>query len=150
MKILTLVIAAVFSLGSIHACSSQQLSIRSIYSSNFCTPLEARVESITSQQQLEDLIRSKPNQLLQKPVAVPQVDFQQQSVILVALGQKNSLGYSIRINDQQAVLDKGKLRLPLSLIQPDLDAFHAQVITRPCRIVALPKANFSEIVLDQP
>jgi hypothetical protein len=81
-------------------------------------------------------------------VVVPQVDFSKHSVVIVALGRQSSLGHSVRLNHHQAVLEHGKLHLPMTVTRPDQDKYQAQVITSPCQIVALPKINFSEILLD--
>lgn len=135
-------------LGFMASCSSQQLTVRSIYSSNHCAPVEYRVEAVSSQQQLDAVITRKPKTFLNRPEALPQVDFTRQSIILVALGEKSTLGYALSMHGQQAVLKGGQLRLPVSIIEPAKNDLQGQVIIRPCQILALPKVSFTEIVLD--
>lgn len=135
------------------ACSHQQsaaekLSIQSIYGSNNCLITEPTIKSIASQDELNQLLRSMQNKFSLTEMFEPEIDYDNQMLILYALGQKPSSGYSIKLTKSDATLKKQMLHLPVRVNSPASDSMQAQVITSPCTILLLPRVEYSEIVID--
>jgi len=130
------------------ACNHKTLPVSTIYSSNQCAIAERKMSPVTSIKELAEIIQAKPRQFNEKPQALPEVDFTNQSLIVLALGHKPSAGYSINLNRKTAVLQGNKLHLSVSFKAPDANSIQAQVITSPCKVLSLPKVEYSEIVLD--
>jgi hypothetical protein len=141
MKVILVVLMAIF--GS--ACGNKDLPLQVIYSSNNCAINDRLLKPIRSESELYLLMKLFPRSFSISPIIKPAIDYQKQSVILVALGQKPSSGYDIVLNGNIAIF-KGKiLYLPISIKQPDENSLQAQIITSPCRIFSLPKTGFEEI-----
>jgi hypothetical protein len=71
----------------------------------------------------------------------PDVDFEKESVIFVALGRKNTGGYSIEITD---VRHSGKkTEVVVATRQPKEGGFNIQALTAPFHIVEVPKIEGS-------
>ena len=135
------------------ACSHQQpavekLSIQSIYGSNYCAITEPTIKSIASQVELNQLLRSMQNKFSLTEMFEPEIDYDNQILILYALGQKPSSGYSIKLTKSDATLIKQILHLPLRVQSPASGSMNAQMITSPCTILLLPRVEYSEIVID--
>lgn len=129
----------------IYACSHQNIPIETIHSSNLCAVSERQIKTIKTQQALKDIITGTSKIFIQKSIDVPQVDFNSHSLVLIALGQQSTTGYSINLTARQATLENGKLMIPVSITKPDKGQFQAQMISSPCRIYSLPKIDFTEI-----
>lgn len=133
--------------GIIAACSHQSVPLHSIYSSNDCAIDVTTIQSINSADELERLLTSFPPDFSQKPRIREPIDYHRQTLILYALGQKTSSGYAIIMEKNAATLSGGRLYLPLVIRQPESNSFQAQVMTSPCRIFAIPKTDFKQILL---
>jgi len=68
---------------------------------------------------------------------LPQVDFTKEMVVLVAMGQKRTGGYSIEVTKVETFGDK--LKIHIKRREPPPDAFTLQVITSPFHAVAARK-----------
>ena len=129
------------------ACSHQTIPLKSIYSSNDCAISEPMLKSISSASELDRLLKSFPRTFSNPPPTNTRIDFQKQSVIFFALGQKPSSGYDIELKKNFAILKREKLYLPIRIQQPGKNSFQAQIITSPCRIFSIPKTDFEEILI---
>lgn len=129
------------------ACKDEVLALQVIYQSSQCAVSQQQIKSITSQTQLAKIIGGKPRNFNQKPEPVPSVDFNSQSLVLIAMGQKPSSGYSIQLAGPAAMLKDGQLILPVKFQQPEAGSVQAQVITSPCKILSLAKVEYAGIVL---
>lgn len=144
---LSLLASVLISVPLLFACSNQSIQLRSVYSSNLCNIDQAVIKAVNSQQELESIIVPTLKNFSDKPEQLPQLDFSIESVILVAVGEQSTSGYAVVLNGDQALLKNDRLLLPVSITKPAPGNAQAQVITRPCRILSLPRVEFSEIVL---
>lgn len=81
--------------------------------------------------------------------APPPVRFSESIVVLIEQGRQPTRGYGISLADPEVELD-GRARLRLNWQTPPPDALSAQVISSPCVLVRLPRADYSSVViLDQ-
>ena len=130
------------------ACSHQQIPVQTVFSSNNCAIKEETLKSISEQGELNSLLQSIPKNFGQTPLSIPEVDYEKQSVILYALGQKPTGGYSIELYKTDATLKENKLYLPIRVQQPASDNYQIQMITSPCQVYSLPHTDYSEIIIE--
>jgi hypothetical protein len=130
------------------ACSQQQVHLQTIYSSNDCALREPTIRLIHTPAELTKIIQSKPVNFSQTTVVLPEVDYDKQSLVLYALGQKPTAGYSIELYRDDATIKEQTLYLPVRVLQPESGSMQAQVITSPCQIYSLPQADYAEIVVE--
>jgi len=145
-----LLILVVVSVNS--ACSHQIKPIQTIYSSNNCVINEQLLKPISSASELDDLLTSFPttfskSSTVRLSAASLQVNHQKQSLILFAMGTKPTGGYAIELDSDVATLKGKTLFLPIRIVQPEKDSLQIQMITSPCKIFSIPKADFTEVVL---
>ncbi len=129
------------------ACNYQQLPIKSVYSSNNCAINTQTIRAINNAAELAQLFDKKPKGFPDTGATLPKTDYSKQSLVLVALGQKPSSGFSIELYQQHAIVKDNKLYLPIRIRQPEKGSLQAQVITSPCQIFSIPKAEFDKILL---
>ena len=130
------------------ACSQQQVHLQTIYSSNDCALRERVIKSIHSTSELTGIIRSRPVNFSQTPAVEPEVDFDKQSLVLYALGEKPSAGYSIELYREYANIKKQTLYLPVRVKRPVAGSIQVQVITSPCQVYSLPRMDYEDIVIE--
>ncbi len=129
------------------ACSHQQIPLQTVFSSDNCAIKEPALKSI-NEPELNSLVKAIPGNFGQTPISVPAVDFEKQNLILFALGQKSTGGYSIELYKKDATLKEQKLHLPVGVKKPASDSYQIQLITSPCQIYSLPHTDYSEIVIE--
>ena len=128
-------------------CSHQQIPIKKVFSSNNCGITKPALKSIATPIELDDLFQSIPKTFSQRTLLVPEVDFEKDNLILYALGQQPTSGYSIKLTKSEAQLTDKILSLPIRVQKPNPDFNHAQVITSPCSLYSLPKHEYKKVVL---
>ena len=133
---------------SITACSGNLLPVRSIYNSNQCAVMKPGITRLHTQQELEQVINTHQFNFSEQQARMPHPDFNKESVILLTIGQQNTAGHKIQLTGNQAHIKDDQLVLPISISKPEPGSNQAQVITSPCRIVVVPKSDFSEIILE--
>ena len=90
------------------ACSHQQIPLQTVFSSNNCAVNEPTLKSI-KEPELNNLLKSIPGNFGQAPLSAAEVDYKKESLILYALGQKPTGGYSIELYKEDAILKKTKI-----------------------------------------
>ena len=84
------------------------------------------------------------------PPPPPAVDFAEEGVLLIAMGQQSSGGYGLGLTGATATVENGVLTVPVAWREPLPGYAQTQVMTYPCLLVKLPKAAFSQIrIVDQ-
>jgi len=80
-------------------------------------------------------------------VFAAEVDFQQQLVLLVEMGQRPTTGYRLLLSDTGVVVTEAKAVLRLDWQQPPPGAMLAQMLTSPCLLLSLPFAGYTEVAV---
>ena len=130
------------------ACSHQQVPVQTIFSSNDCAIREQAIKLINSSIELDEFFQSMPRTFSQTPINIPDVDHDKQAIVLFALGQKPTSGYSIELYKDEATIKNQTLYLPVRIRHPDVGRMLAQMITSPCQLYALPQTDFSAIAVE--
>ena len=131
--------------GAITACGHRMVSVATVYSSNQCSMVEPSVRSIDTPEQLDALRKTLKRKFSETQPLEQPIDLQNQTLILYALGQKSTGGYSINLLKDEAALKGQTLYLPLQLQEPRADTFQTQGITSPCQVYVIPKTEITRI-----
>ena len=128
-------------------CSAEKVPIQIKYSSNQCGITKPMLISIKSASELANLFGPAQKRTLSAKTFKIDIDYQKQMLILFAIGEKPSGGYTILLRDEAARLESEQLVLPIDIEQPAEDSFQAQVISSPCQIYVIPRIKFMEILV---
>lgn len=81
---------------------------------------------------------------------LPEVDLAQRRVLWLAMGRQPTAGYSLSLSQQGLTVEGGVLRLPVQWQTPPEGSVTAQVVTKPCLAVSLPRDGYQAVqVVDQ-
>jgi len=72
------------------------------------------------------------------PPTAPAIDFERAFVLLVAMGQRTTTGYSVEVNQVERYGDVMQVRVRFE--EPSPQARHAAMLTQPFVLVQVPKA----------
>jgi len=128
----------------------QFLPVRVLYESAHCSAVAGvpGMVRITGEAQLQSTMAGPGLSRSSTPaVGSPEADFTSEEVILVNMGQKRTGGYRVALHREQAVVSERTARIALIWAEPGADDVVAQALTRPCIILALPKDEYSRIVI---
>ncbi len=95
---------------------------------------------VTNETQWTELWKKHSGQV-QPSKPAPKINFNQESVIFVSLGQKKSGGYSVEITDVQIV--DGKPEIKVRTRSPKPGGMQLQALTNPFHIVAVRRITAS-------
>lgn len=131
---------------ALYACAGKD-NIEIVYQSQHCGLDTPSLQKVTDIKQINTL-QPRPISLTgeAKPATSPsiEVDLDANYLALVALGQKNTGGYSMNALAEQVIIKDKVLHLPKSIEKP-ANAMVAQVITTPCAVIALKKSDYQSI-----
>lgn len=83
------------------------------------------------------------------PEWVEDFNFTDYGILLVHMGQKPTGGYSLEYIPGRTYISGQTATVVLKWVRPDADALVTQIITNPCIMLKMPKADFSRInILD--
>jgi len=82
------------------------------------------------------------------PATQPGVpDFSRESVLVIEMGRRPSLGYSVLLAEREARLRDGRLEIRVAWEEPAPGMLQAQMITSPCLVVGVPAEARAEIIV---
>ena len=145
--VFTLFVFVMFSSG----CNSlEKLPLTEIYASNQCATKQTSIELINDQAKLQTIInKNNASLFLATPMQIPELDFEHVIALQINAGQKNTAGYNIVLTEPEASLKQQSLYLPIEIQAPDKKLMQAQMISSPCKIFSLPKADFTKIIINE-
>jgi len=86
------------------------------------------------------------NQLNGKKSAdLPQVDWRNKVVLLLAMGQKPSAGYAVSLAKSEPVINDKVLSIEVNWQEPTVDSFQAQLIMSPCVLLVVQRHGYRHI-----
>jgi len=125
------------------------IKISTLYSSNQCNIELPELIAINDKKTLKDIIHKANKRFISEtPPKLPAVNFDNEQIILISLGNKNQAGYEIIINNKEITKTENTLFLPITISQPDKLQIYAQLITSPCKIISIPKGDYNEVVIN--
>ncbi len=155
MKPLTLMLLAALLMGgcaqtSSSAAGDSRLPAQTLYASPQCGSLEQPALLWIASDEDWRFHYGQVMSLRMNPPAPPAVDFPGEGVLLIAMGQQPSAGYGLNLIGQSAAVQDGVLTVRVEWREPQPGYRQAQMISNPCLLLKLPKANFSRFqVRDQ-
>lgn len=136
MARLSIVFAVLMSLLTANGADDGKL--RTIAKGAFSGVQEQTFQVITNDAQWKDIWRK--HSALKKPVtAAPEIDFDKESVVFAALGQKRTGGYAIEVVRVETA--GAKTEVLLRTRAPAPGGFQLQALSAPFHIVAVPKIS---------
>ena len=87
---------------------------------NYSCPISKQlVKHINSQSELNQLLKSQAGNFTPNSATNIEVDYHTQTLVVFALGQKPTAGYSLHLFKKKATLRGQKLYLPMRALEPD-------------------------------
>jgi len=88
--------------------------------------------------------RRRPGPSAPEPAAP---DFSRESVFVIDMGRRASLGYSVSLAGREARLKDGRLEIRVAWEEPAAGMLQAQMVTSPCLVVGIPAGIHAEVVV---
>jgi hypothetical protein len=132
------------------ADSPAPVDARSIHTSMHCglSASEPAAFLVENRQQWAQLARQLSSTEIGGP-KLPSVDFEQERLLVVSMGQRTSGGYALRFVEAQRRPEQ-VLSVTVEWQQPAPGTMQAAVMTQPCQIIAIPQGDYRLIeVVDQ-
>jgi hypothetical protein len=79
------------------------------------------------------------------PAEAPEVDWDRRALVLVAMGQRPSAGFSLGLAQESARVLDGALELRVDWLKPPAGTRQAQVITSPCLLLSVPRGGYGRV-----
>lgn len=122
-----------------------QVALTLVYQNQFCSSKMVEFKQLPDQKSLKAAIGASLT--FGKAIELPDVNFENSHLLLIAMGSRPNAGYHLELSAQQAALYDGKLLLPVVFKQPSPEMVQAAVMTSPCMIISLPKGAYRQIVV---
>ena len=74
-------------------------------------------------------------------------DFSRESVFVIEMGRRPSLGYSVSLAQREARLRDGRLEIRVVWEEPAPGMLQGQIVTSPCLVVGVPVEARAEVVV---
>lgn len=125
--------------------SAQQVSLRSLHQSTYCNSDAAGVRWLSPEHLAKLLANPAGRQHLGAvPVSAPSIA-DDEKLILVSLGQKNSGGFEVSLASTKAEIQDGVVELPLDIRQPAPGTMQTMQLTSPCVVIGLRGTGYQRI-----
>lgn len=125
--------------------SAQQVSLRSLHQSAYCNSDAAGVRWLSPEHLAKLLNNPGAGQHLGAvPVSAPSIA-DDEKLILVSLGQKNSGGFEVSLARTEAEVQDGVVELPLNIRQPAPGTMQTMQLTSPCVVIGLRGTGYQRV-----
>lgn len=88
--------------------------------------------------------------VLGTPEPAPAVDFSNEAVLAVFMGQKRTAGFGLALHETEVAVADGRATLVVRFEEPPPGAMLAQVVTSPCLLLRLPRSGIREVRVVDP
>lgn len=113
------------------------LPVRTLFTDLQCSAAAPGVRRVTDSAQWDALRRELARTRIGAPqTAVP--DFARESVLVIDMGRRASLGYSVGLAEREARLRDGWLELRVVWQEPVPGTVQGTMVTSPCAVLAIP------------
>ena len=132
--------------------AKNNLKLDQLYAGSQCGDgNEAQAQWISTQAQLEALYKNlRKGKIGGAENATPGVDFDNNGVLYISMGQRRTGGYGVKLLEDSLTLGDNAAIVKIHWLEPAPGAIQIQVITSPCLLVKVPLGKFSRIeVFDQ-
>lgn len=103
-------------------------------------------DTATLQRRYDSINQANPEARVSPPV----LDFANERVVVVAMGQRPSSGYLLNLPEQAPMSDGRVLDITVAWQEPEPDSIQAQVMVNPCLLIRLPALETQRVrVLNQ-
>jgi len=123
--------------------------VTQIYSSFHCgsQSRSAYVEWVSDSMMMERAFSKLSNQFSSSRLPSPDIDFSKQRIAIIHMGQQPTAGYSLHLASKVLNVTEQIIELKLEWSGPDAGLNHAQVLTNPCTVVAIPVLDYKGLIV---
>lgn len=125
--------------------SGNPITAKVIYQNQHCGQSGSQALWITTRQQFQEVYAGLRRSYIGGQSAPPAVDFSTDGVLLLAMGQKNTGGYGLRLADDTPGVVNGLLELKVQWLAPRRGMLVTQALTSPCLLLRISQGDFSRI-----
>lgn len=112
--------------------------------SNQCRVAEPTLRELHTLEEVQQIVSS--DFMSKTPETLPKVDLTKYAVMLLAMGQKPSMGYAIEMDSKPLLETAQTIKLNTRFTAPEKGAVVATMITSPCLIFAIKREAGRELV----
>ncbi len=121
-----------------------------VFSGNqcFCEQHTITAEQLNNQKEIDAFVARNINRTIgiSKPEIDP-IEFSQNIVLAIWMGKQPTAGYGLRLAENNAQVKENTAIIRLTVTTPAPNRPAAQVITSPCMLIKLPKAQYNSLML---
>lgn len=131
-------------IGAMSACASESahVELRSLHQGLHCGDTNAGLRWLAPASLAQVINGPGAGQQLGEPARAAPAVGDDEELLLVSLGQKNTGGFGVALAQQQAEIRDEVVMLPLEIQQPAPDAMTTMQLTNPCLVIALRGADY--------
>jgi hypothetical protein len=122
------------------------ITVESLYHNRQCGLQQQQIQWLDSREEYLALFAQlRKSYIGKQTIQPPAVDFANYGVLLLAMGRKATGGYVLELADGAASVTSGVLRLTVQWLEPRPGTMVTQVLTSPCLLLRIPRAEFDHI-----
>lgn len=125
-----------------HVVGQQRLPVTLVWQSQHCASEQPVTRPLRNDNEWLQIARpALSTRLGETAKALPVVDFQKYTYVLIALGTQPNPGHRLEMRNQTAEFNAGILTLPITFKTPETDKMYPQMLVAPCLVVSTPKVD---------
>ena len=125
-----------------------QVAVTVLFAGNQCPQDDPSIRQLSRKEQVDAFLQQNNHILSSAPKeAVTPVDFSNDVIVAIWMGKKPTAGYGLSLEKESAEVKKDTAVVQVKFKEPDANAMVAQIITRPCLLIKIPKGNYRKIAI---
>jgi hypothetical protein len=136
------------SLAALVACAAKNdplVSLRTLHQSPYCGSEAAGLRWLTANE-LTEILRNGPSGVHLGAAPAPNLTAtDDDKLLLLSLGQKNSGGYGLGLTSSQVRVQDQAIQLPVEIQEPEPGSMQTMQLTQPCLVVGLGNGGYSKV-----
>ena len=124
------------------------LPITVLFAGNQCTQDSPGIKQLSNKTQVDAFLRQNTHLLSNAPKeSLTPIDFSKDVIVAIWMGAKPTAGYGLYLERASAEVEQDTAVVQVNFKAPDANAMVAQVITRPCLLIKIPKGSYRNIAV---
>jgi hypothetical protein len=124
------------------------LPVTVLFSGNQCTQDSPSIRQLSRKVQVDAFLEQNTHILSRTPKEpLTPIDFSNDVIVAIWMGKKPTAGYGLSLEKESAEVKEDTVVVQANFKVPDANAMVAQVITRPCLLIKIPKGNYRKIAV---
>lgn len=124
------------------------LPVTVLFSGNQCTQDSPSIRQLSGKVQVDTFLEQNTHILSSSPKeTITPIDFSNDVIVAIWMGAKPTAGYGLSLERESAEVKEDTAVVQVNFKTPDANAMMAQVITKPCLLIKIPKNNYRKIAV---